>query len=109
MFCSRTSRNMNPRSAKFVLNPEQDRPREAGSSNSVTSASVRRGAGAYAYFYLFFLFVVFLTHSIILDLPYFWDEMGQFIPAALDILREGAWIPRSTLPNVHPPGVMAYL
>ena len=109
MFCSRTSRNMSPRSAKFVLNPEQDRPREAGSSNSVTSASVRRGAGAYAYFYLFFLFVVFLTHSIILDLPYFWDEMGQFIPAALDILREGAWIPRSTLPNVHPPGVMAYL
>lgn len=35
--------------------------------------------------------------------------MGQFIPASLDILRDGAWIPRTTLPNVHPPGAMAYL
>jgi hypothetical protein len=69
----------------------------------------RRGAGAYAYFYLVFLVVVFLTHCFVLDLPYFWDEMGQFIPAALDILRENAWIPRTTLPNVHPPGLMAYL
>jgi 4-amino-4-deoxy-L-arabinose transferase-like glycosyltransferase len=68
-----------------------------------------RGAGAYAYFYLLFLLILFLTHSFVLDLPYFWDEMGQFIPAALDILRDGAWIPRTTLPNVHPPGVMAYL
>jgi hypothetical protein len=75
----------------------------------VTAGSVRRGAGAYAYFYLLLLFILFLTHSFILDLPYFWDEMGQFIPAALDIAREGAWIPRTTLPNVHPPGVMAYL
>ena len=35
--------------------------------------------------------------------------MGQFIPAALDILRDHAWIPRTTLPNVHPPGLMTYL
>ncbi|MBC8088500.1 MAG: hypothetical protein H7Z40_14630, partial [Phycisphaerae bacterium] len=35
--------------------------------------------------------------------------MGQFVPASLDILRDGAWIPRTTLPNVHPPGAMAYL
>ena len=69
----------------------------------------RRGAGAYADFYFLFLFVIFLTHAVILDLPYFWDEMGQFIPASLDILHDGAWIPRTTLPNVHPPGVMAYL
>ena len=69
----------------------------------------RRGAGAYAYFYILFLLVLFLTHSFLLNLPYFWDEMGQFIPAALDILRDNAWIPRTTLPNVHPPGLMAYL
>ena len=69
----------------------------------------RRGAGAYAYFYILFLLVLFLTHSFLLHLPYFWDEMGQFIPAALDILHDNAWIPRTTLPNVHPPGVMAYL
>src|SRR5262249_46457926 len=32
-----------------------------------------------------------------------------FVPAALDILRDGAWISKSTLANVHPPAVMAYL
>jgi hypothetical protein len=69
----------------------------------------RRGAGAYVYFFFLFLAVLLLTHSGVLNLPYFWDEMGQFIPASLDILRENAWIPKTTLPNVHPPGAMAYL
>jgi 4-amino-4-deoxy-L-arabinose transferase-like glycosyltransferase len=31
------------------------------------------------------------------------------VPAALDILHGGAWIPHSTVPNAHPPAVMAYL
>lgn len=53
--------------------------------------------------------LVFLGHLPYLKLPYFWDELGQFVPAALDILHGGAWIPHSTLPNAHPPGVMAYL
>ena len=53
--------------------------------------------------------IVFLAHLPYLKLPYFWDELGQFVPAALDILRDGAWIPHSTVPNAHPPGVMAYL
>lgn len=48
-------------------------------------------------------------HAPYLTLPYYWDELGQFIPSALDILRDGAWIPHSAAPNVHPPGVMAYL
>lgn len=52
---------------------------------------------------------LFLSHGILLDLPYYWDELGQFIPAALDIFHAGAWIPVSTSPNVHPPGLMAYL
>ena len=52
---------------------------------------------------------LFLSHARLLDLPFYWDEVGQFIPAALDIFRVGAWIPVSTVPNVHPPGVMAYL
>lgn len=85
---------------RFVLSPEPYRLREARSSNRVA---------AHASFYLFFLLVLLFTHAAVLDLPYFWDEMGQFIPAALDILRDNAWIPRTTLPNVHPPGVMAYL
>ncbi len=53
--------------------------------------------------------LVFALHFPYLRLPYFWDELGQFVPAALDILRFGAWIPRSTVPNSHPPGLMAYL
>jgi 4-amino-4-deoxy-L-arabinose transferase-like glycosyltransferase len=50
-----------------------------------------------------------LLHGALLDLPFYWDETGQFVPASLDIFRSGAWIPISTVPNVHPPGVMAYL
>ena len=54
------------------------------------------------------LFLI-LAHGPLLLLPFYWDEAGQFIPASLDLFRTGAWIPVSTLPNVHPPGVMTYL
>ncbi len=63
----------------------------------------------YLFFFVSFALVVFLTHAPYFDLPYFWDELGQFVPAALDIYHDGAWIPHSTVPNSHPPGVMAYL
>ena len=53
--------------------------------------------------------VLLLAHGPLLELPFYWDEVGQFIPASLDLFHSGAWIPSSTLPNVHPPGVMAYL
>lgn len=53
--------------------------------------------------------ILFLIHIPYLHLPYFWDELGQFVPASLDILHDGAWIPHSTVPNAHPPAVMAYL
>jgi len=56
-----------------------------------------------------FALFVLLSHVALLKLPFFWDELGQFVPAALDIFRTGAWISYSTVPNVHPPGVMAYL
>jgi hypothetical protein len=60
-------------------------------------------------FFLFFLAPLVAVHLTLLDLPFFWDEHGQFIPAALDLLRTGAWIPHSTIPNVHPPGVELFL
>lgn len=56
-----------------------------------------------------FAAILFLSHAIFLTVPYFWDELGQFVPAALDIFHDGAWVPHSTIPNVHPPGVMAWL
>jgi hypothetical protein len=48
-------------------------------------------------------------HLPLLTLPYFWDEVGQFVPAALDIYRSGLLVPHSTIPNVHPPGVMLWI
>lgn len=48
-------------------------------------------------------------HSPILKMPFHWDELGQFVPAALDLFRDGAWVTHSTEPNIHPPGVMAML
>jgi len=53
--------------------------------------------------------ILFLTHWPCLNLPFFWDELGYYIPAALDLYREGAWVPRTTVPNVHPPGLQVYL
>lgn len=61
------------------------------------------------YFGAAFTLIILLVHLPYLDLPLFWDEMGQFVPAALDLWREGLWIPRSTQPNVHPPGLPALL
>ena len=63
----------------------------------------------YLFFFASFAVVIFLTHAAFFDLPYFWDELGQFVPAALDIYHGGAWVPHSTVPNAHPPSVMAYL
>ena len=60
-------------------------------------------------FFLLFAIPLFVSHLQLLSLPFFWDEHGQFIPTALDILQYGAWVARSTVPNVHPPGVEAYL
>jgi 4-amino-4-deoxy-L-arabinose transferase-like glycosyltransferase len=46
---------------------------------------------------------VYLGHFTLLRLPYFWDEGGYYIPAALDFFRTGALIPQSTITNAHPP------
>src|SRR5579872_103465 len=59
--------------------------------------------------YVALALVVLGSHAVFLKTPFYWDELGQFVPAALDIFQSGAWIPRTTVPNVHPPGVMAYL
>jgi hypothetical protein len=59
--------------------------------------------------FLLFSLILLALHTQLLGLPYFWDEQGQFIPTALDLLRHGWWVARSTLPNVHPPGLEMYL
>jgi len=75
-------------------------------------ATVKRDVqrpSAYLIFYGLFALLLFAIHAPFLTLRYFWDELGQFVPAALDILRRGAWVPRSAVPNAHPPALMAYL
>ncbi len=52
---------------------------------------------------------IFLLHSPLLQLPYFWDEAGYYIPAARDLLLEGILIPHTTVSNAHPPLVMAWI
>ena len=53
--------------------------------------------------------VIVMAHGPLVQLPYFWDETGQFIPAATDLYQHGSWIPHSATPNVHPPAVEAWL
>src|ERR1700680_3862048 len=64
-----------------------------------------RPALAFAAIYVF----IFLLHAPLLQLPYFWDEAGYYVPAARDLLLTGSLIPRSTVSNAHPPLVMAWL
>jgi len=52
---------------------------------------------------------VLLLHAPLLQLPYFWDEAGYYVPAARDIFLSGSFIPHSTVSNAHPPLVMAWV
>lgn len=52
---------------------------------------------------------VLLLHLPLLNLPYYWDEAGYYIPAARDLFHTGDLIPRSTLTGPHPPLLSVYL
>ncbi len=52
---------------------------------------------------------IFLLHAPLLQLPYFWDEAGYYVPAARDIFLSGSLIPHSTVSNAHPPLVLAWV
>jgi hypothetical protein len=69
----------------------------------------RAHLGTYLFFLGAFALLVALVHLPFLDLPFYWDEVGQFVPASLDLYQHGYWVPHMATPNVHPPGVMAYL
>jgi hypothetical protein len=76
---------------------------------ALAAAEPARKPNYYLLVFFFLLETLLVMHLRLLGLPFFWDEHGQFIPAALDLLRSGSWIAQSTTPNVHPPGVEAYL
>jgi len=52
---------------------------------------------------------LYLSHFMLLRLPYYWDEAGYYIPAAWDFFRTGSLIPVSTLTTGHPPLPSIYL
>jgi hypothetical protein len=52
---------------------------------------------------------IFLLHIPLLQLPYFWDEAGYYVPAARDLLLTGSLIPHTTVSNAHPPLIMAWV
>jgi len=81
----------------------------AAGETASRDAGRTRGAIARWRLWITLTVLVLIIHIPFFGLPYFWDELGQFVPAALDILHDGAWVPRSAAPNSHPPGVMAYL
>jgi 4-amino-4-deoxy-L-arabinose transferase-like glycosyltransferase len=53
--------------------------------------------------------VLCLLHYPLLRLPYYWDEVGYYIPAAMDFYSSGRFVPSSTLPTGHTPLVIIYL
>jgi 4-amino-4-deoxy-L-arabinose transferase-like glycosyltransferase len=56
-----------------------------------------------------FLVSFVVLHYPLLRLPYYWDEAGYYIPAALDFFRSGQLVPSRTLPTGHTPLVIIYL
>ncbi len=96
--------------AKSNLNLARERvsfSRKAAPSSG--KSRLRVSYGSYATLYMLLAALLLAAHAPLLNLPYYWDEAGQFIPAALDIFHHAQWIPHSTIPNADPPGVMAYL
>lgn len=83
--------------------------RSLASANAAQGLRVAVKRSYYLFFYLLFLLPLLASHAHLLTLPLFWDELGQFVPTALDLFRDGAIVAHSTVPNVHPPGVESYL
>jgi hypothetical protein len=62
-----------------------------------------------AFVFAIIFVVLFLLHVPLLQLPYFWDEAGYYVPAARDLLLSGSLIPHTTVSNAHPPLALAWI
>lgn len=74
------------------------------SAFAMSSSSQQRG-----FIFAAIFVIIFLLHAPLLQLPYFWDEAGYYVPAARDLLLTGSLIPHTTVSNAHPPLVMAWV
>ena len=70
-------------------------------SYRLRAAANSLAAAPSALLFALFFAAVALAHLTLLHLPYFWDEGGYYIPAALDFYHTGQIIPHFT--NAHPP------
>src|SRR5438270_5244052 len=59
-------------------------------------------------FVVIFVAIV-VIHGPLLNLPFFWDEAGFYVPAAYDLIHFHSLIPHTTLDTGHPPVPAAYL
>jgi len=95
---------MSPHAAHRFLSGETSADRSADPGHPLQGLS-RFPAVVFAGAFVF----LYLLHLPLLQLPYFWDEAGYYIPAARDIFLSGSLIPHATVSNAHPPLVMAWL
>jgi len=87
-----------------------DRTKDRTRDRTIDERRSAQWSSAYAALLFAVIFVfIFLLHLPLLQLPYFWDEAGYYVPAARDLLLTGSLIPHSTVSNAHPPLVMAWL
>ena len=70
-------------------------------SNRLREASARFAAVPSPVLFALLFTAVALSHLTLLRLPYYWDEGGYYIPAALDFYHTGQLVPHFT--NAHPP------
>jgi 4-amino-4-deoxy-L-arabinose transferase-like glycosyltransferase len=70
-------------------------------SNRLRPIAIRLAATPSPVLFALFFAAVALTHLTLLHLPYYWDEGGYYIPAALDFYHTGQLVPHFT--NAHPP------
>ncbi len=88
--------------------PHGAKPRSALEQSNAWLACLLRQRFSALYLFAIFAVLLITAHAPLLRLPYFWDEAGYYVPAALD-LSAGSLIPHSTPSNAHPPLVLAWL
>ena len=79
----------------------------AAASSELVTGRVR--PSTYGFFLFAFAALVFISHAGFLDFAYYWDEVGFYIPSALDLYQHGSLVPHSATPNAHPPGLRLWL
>ena len=104
--------------------PEEDRPemekgavaglfpmsKASGPRGSPSgSAEHRISLSAQLLIFAAILIIILSLHFPLLRVPYIWDELGYYVPAARDLFLYGTVIPQATVSNAHPPLVMAWL